>query len=132
MPDKLKPTCPLCNFELEEAVLDGFMFCGGCESMYNQVVLDTLPRQELSELEQQWLALAPEFDTDKYEYEYCSHRFLEDGEEGWDYNAMVWSVSKDHSFKIIRRPRPRTPNPRQTTPARSNPRTKLFGEHKPC
>ena len=32
--------------------------------------LDTLPSQELSELEQQFLALAPEFDTDKYEYEW--------------------------------------------------------------
>jgi len=65
----------------------------------------TSPRQELTEPEQRWLELAPKFNTDEFDHEYCSHRFLEDGESGWDFNAMVWSVSKDHSFKLIRRPK---------------------------
>lgn len=103
---ELKP-CPICGSECEQDTHSRIR-CADKQCSYWGVPRDvhsTLPR--LSELEQQWLKLAPPFDTDKYDYEMTYLTPVAGGfKEVWNPHDKQWhdkASDNDYGYPFARR-----------------------------
>jgi len=112
MSDKLKP-CPNCGDrdpihpEHEYSEMSD-VECNNEQCNFHTPIefWNTLPRQELSELERKWLALAPEFDTDTYEYEWNATVGQSDVCEYWGRSEKAWIKHRNINavtLQLIRR-----------------------------